>query len=318
MTLSDRSFLVTGGAGFIGSHLVERLLAEGASVRVIDDFSTGKRENLAPFLDRIDLHEATIIDPDACATACADIDYVFHQAALSSVARSVENPTTSHHVCASGTLNMLVAAHAAGVRRLVYAGSSSAYGNTATLPKIETMSSIPLSPYAVAKLAGEHYVQVFPGLFGLETAVLRYFNVFGPRQDPASIYSAVIPLFITAALEGRAPTINGDGGQTRDFTYIDNVVQANLLAATAPPEGVSGEVFNVGCGGRISVTGLWNAIQEALGVRIDPTFGPGRPGDVRDSLADLTKIHERLGYEAKVSLTEGLRLTADWLKLESK
>ena len=307
------SVLVTGGAGFIGSHLVERLVSEGAAVCVIDDFSTGSRENLAPFMDRIDLHEQSITDPAACAAACVGIDYVLHQAALPSVSRSVSNPIATHDVSATGTLNMLVAANDAGVRRLVYAGSSSAYGDTPTLPKHEGMASMPRSPYAVAKLAGEHYVQVFPPLFGLETAILRYFNVFGPRQDPNSVYSAVIPLFINAALAGQAPTIHGDGGQTRDFTYIDNVVDANLRACTAPPEGVSGEVFNVGCGERISVTDLWQAIQAATGVELEAQYGAPRAGDVRDSLADLTKICDRLGYEVKVSLHEGIRLTADWL-----
>jgi len=313
---SDRSVLVTGGAGFIGSHLVERFLAEGATVRVIDDFSTGSRENLAPFMDRIDLHEQSITDPAACAAACVGVDYVLHQAALPSVSRSVSNPVATHDVSATGTLNMLVAANDAGVRRLVYAGSSSAYGDTPTLPKHEGMASMPRSPYAVAKLAGEHYAQVFPRLFGLETAVLRYFNVFGPRQDPNSVYSAVIPLFLDAALAGRAPTIFGDGSQTRDFTYIDNVVDANLRACTAPAEGVSGEVFNVGCGERISVTDLWQAIQAALGIEIEAQYGPARAGDVRDSLADLAKISDRLGYRVQISLHEGIRLTADWLKSE--
>jgi nucleoside-diphosphate-sugar epimerase len=313
---SDRWVLVTGGAGFIGSHLVERFLAEGASVRVIDDFSTGSRENLAPFMDRIDLHEQSITDPAACAAACVGVDYVLHQAALPSVSRSVSDPVATHDVSATGTLNMLVAANDAGVRRLVYAGSSSAYGDTPTLPKHEGMVSMPSSPYAVAKLAGEHYAQVFPRLFGLETAVLRYFNVFGPRQDPNSVYSAVIPLFIDAALAGRAPTIFGDGSQTRDFTYIDNVVDANLRACTAPAEGVSGEVFNVGCGERISVTDLWQAIQAALGIEIEAQYGPARAGDVRDSLADLAKISDRLGYRVQVSLHEGIRLTAAWLKSE--
>ena len=313
---SDRSVLVTGGAGFIGSHLVERFLAEGATVRVIDDFSTGSRENLAPFMDRIDLHEQSITDPAACAAACVGVDYVLHQAALPSVSRSVSNPVATHDVSATGTLNMLVAANDAGVRRLVYAGSSSAYGDTPTLPKHEGMASMPRSPYAVAKLAGEHYAQVFPRLFGLETAVLRYFNVFGPRQDPNSVYSAVIPLFLDAALAGRAPTIFGDGSQTRDFTYIDNVVDANLRACTAPAEGVSGEVFNVGCGERISVTDLWQAIQAALGIEIKAQYGPARAGDVRDSLADLAKISDRLGYRVQISLQEGIHLTADWLKSE--
>ena len=311
---SNRAVLVTGGAGFIGSHLVERFLSEGATVRVIDDFSTGSRDNLAAFMDRIDLLEQSITDPAACAAACVGVDYVLHQAALPSVARSVADPVATHDVSATGTLNMLVAANDAGVRRLVYAGSSSAYGDTPTLPKHEAMASMPRSPYAVAKLAGEHYVQVFPHLFGLETAVLRYFNVFGPRQDPNSVYSAVIPLFINAALGEQAPTINGDGGQTRDFTYIDNVVDANLRACTAPAEAVSGEVFNVGCGERISVTDLWKAIQAALGIELEARYGPARAGDVRDSLADLTKISDRLGYGVKVSLHEGIRLTADWLR----
>ena len=311
---SDRVVLVTGGAGFIGSHLVERFLSEGATVRVIDDFSTGRRENLAPLVDRIDLHEQSITDPAACAAACVGVDYVLHQAALPSVARSVDDPMATHDVSATGTLNMLVAANDAGVRRLVYAGSSSAYGDIPTLPKREAMASMPRSPYAVAKLAGEHYVRVFAHLFGLETAVLRYFNVFGPRQDPNSVYSAVIPLFINAALGEQAPTINGDGGQTRDFTYVDNVVDANLRACTAPAEGVNGEVFNVGCGKRISVIDLWEVIKAALGSELEAQYGPARAGDVRDSLADLTKISERLGYEVKVSLHEGIRLTAHWLR----
>jgi len=308
------NYLVTGGAGFIGSNLVERLLADGHGVRVLDNFSTGRRENLAPFLDRIDVHEASIVDPDACARACADMDYVLHQAAVPSVARSVADPAKSHAACATGTLNMLKASADAGVRRFVYAGSSSAYGDTPTLPKREDMTSSPRSPYAVAKLAGEHYCQVFPGLFALETVVIRYFNIFGPRQDPGSPYSAVIPLFIDAALDGRAPRIDGDGGQTRDFTYIDNAVNANLLACTAPAERASGQVFNVGCGDRISVLDLWIAIRDALGSDVEAVHGPPRPGDVRDSLADLSKIREHLGYEVLVPLEEGLRLTAGWLR----
>ena len=311
------NFLVTGGAGFIGSNLVQRLLDDGHAVRVLDDFSTGRRENLAPFLDGVDLHEASIVDPGACAAACADMDFVLHQAAVPSVARSVADPATSHAACATGTLNMLKAAADAGVKRFVYAGSSSAYGDTPTLPKREDMTSSPRSPYAVAKLTGEHYCQVFPGLFGLETVVLRYFNIFGPRQDPGSPYSAVIPLFITAAMEGRAPTIDGDGGQTRDFTHIDNAVSANLLACTAPAECASGQVFNVGCGERISIVDLWTAIRSALGVDIEPVHGPPRPGDVRDSLADLDKIRACLGYDVLAPLEEGLRRTADWLRAQN-
>ena len=312
--MNKLNYLVTGGAGFIGSNLVERLLADGHAVRVLDDFSTGRRENLDPFLQRIDVHEASIVDPDACRAACADMDFVLHQAAVPSVARSVADPAKSHAACATGTLNMLEASAEAGVRRFVYAGSSSAYGDTPTLPKREDMPSTPRSPYAVAKLTGEHYCQVFPALFGLETVVVRYFNIFGPRQDPGSPYSAVIPLFITAALDGRAPRIDGDGGQTRDFTHIDNAVSANLLACSAPAEAVSGEVFNVGCGERISVLALWTAIRDVVGCEEEAVHGPARPGDVRDSLADLTKIRERMGYEVLTPLDAGLRHTARWLK----
>ena len=312
--ISGRNFLVTGGAGFIGSHLVERLIGQGAQVRVIDDFSTGRRSNFGTLIEQIDLHEASITDYEACRSACEGVDYVLHQAALPSVARSVKDPRATHETCASGTLNMLLAAHEAGVRRFVYAGSSSAYGDTPNLPKHENMAANPRSPYAVAKLTGERYAQVFPTLFGLETVVLRYFNVFGPRQDPASFYSAVIPIFISAALEGRAPTINGDGGQTRDFTYVENVVAANLLACFTSGEGVSGEVFNVGCGERISVMDLWAIIQTQVGVKMEAEFAPPRHGDVRDSLADLSKISKRLGYEVLVSINEGLHRTVDWLK----
>jgi len=312
--ISGRNFLVTGGAGFIGSHLVARLVTEGGQVRVIDDFSTGHQSNLGEFLEKVELYEASVTDHEACRVACEGVDYVLHQAALPSVARSVKDPRATHQTCASGTLNMLVAAHEAGVQRFVYAGSSSAYGDTPTLPKHENMATNPRSPYAAAKLAGEQYAQVFPALFGLETVVLRYFNVFGPRQDPASFYSAVIPIFISAALQGRAPTINGDGGQTRDFTYVENVVAANLLACFTSTEGVSGEVFNVGCGERISVTDLWAIIQAQLGVKIEAEYAPPRQGDVRDSLADLSKISDGLGYKVLVSINEGLQLTAGWLK----
>ncbi|HKJ02998.1 MAG TPA: NAD-dependent epimerase/dehydratase family protein, partial [Longimicrobiales bacterium] len=263
---------------------------------------------------RFELVEGSVTDFDVCAGACRGADYVLHQAAIPSVARSVDDPAGTHAACATGTLNMLRGAHAAGVKRFVYAGSSSAYGDTPTLPKKEDMPPRPRSPYAVAKLAGEHYAQVFPGLFGLETVVLRYFNVFGPRQDPGSQYSAVIPLFIVAALEGRAPTIHGDGGQTRDFTYIDNVVEANLKACVAPARAASGRVFNVGCGERISVLRLWEEIRAIVGAEVDADHVEPRPGDVRDSLADLTGIREHLGYEGRVGLAEGLGRTVDWLR----
>ncbi len=302
--------LVTGGAGFIGSHLVDRLIAEGARVRILDDFSTGRRENLAHVLGQVEVVEGSVTDTAACEVACRGAEYVFHQAAVPSVQRSVADPMRTHEVGATGTLRLLVAAHAAGVRRFVYAGSSSAYGDTPTLPKREDMAERPLSPYAVAKLTGEHYTRVFAHVHGLETVVLRYFNVFGPRQDPSSQYSAAIPLFITMALAGRAPTINGDGEQTRDFTHVENVIEANLLSAEAAAERVSGQVFNVGAGERTSLNALWSAIQAVVGSSVEPKRGPPRPGDVRDSLADLTKIGMATGYKVKVGLREGLERTA--------
>lgn len=307
-------YLVTGGAGFIGSHLAERLVEGGGEVRILDDFSTGKRENLDGFSDRIEVIEGCLTDQTACRQACEGVDYVFHQAALPSVQRSVEEPLTTHAVDATGTLNILVAARDAGAKRLVYAGSSSAYGNTPELPKHEDMATSPRSPYAVAKLAGEHYCRVFAGVMGLETVVLRYFNIFGPRQDPNSQYSAVIPLFITHALAGNSPTIHGDGEQTRDFTYVGNAVHANFLACHGPADGAVGGVFNVGCGNRISINELWSEIQRVTGARVDAVHGPERPGDVRDSLADLTHIRECLGYETRVSLSDGLRRTCDWFR----
>lgn len=310
----DAFYLVTGGAGFIGSHLVENLMAGGARVRVLDNFSTGRRENLAPFSDRIDLIEGDITDPSTCARASEGINVVFHQAALPSVPRSVEDPALSHEVNATGTLNVLLAARDAGARRVVYASSSSAYGDTPTLPKREDQTPSPRSPYAVAKLTGEQYCRSFPGVFGLEAVALRYFNVFGPRQDPNSAYAAVIPLFASAAMEGKSPTINGDGEQTRDFTYIENVVLVNLLAASSPGDRVSGEVFNVGCGGRISINELWQAIQRAVGASVEAIHGPPRAGDVKDSLADLTLLRERTGFEVRVKLEEGIRRTVEWIR----
>lgn len=316
MSFENETVLVTGGAGFIGSHLVAHLLDDGASVRVLDDFSTGRRENLAPYLDRIDLHEASVTDPDACAAACEGVDYVLHQASLPSVQRSVTDPRPTHAVSATGTLNMLDASRSAGVRRFVYAGSSSAYGDTPTLPKHEGMATFPRSPYAAAKLAGEHYAQLYASLFELETVVLRYFNVFGPRQDPSSPYSAAIPVFIEAALEGRAPTIHGDGAQTRDFTYVENVVHANVRACLSEDEDVVGRVFNVGCGERVSIRRVWEEIRSITGVEVEANHGPARAGEVRDSLADLTRIRDRLGYSVRVPLAEGLRRTVSWLREE--
>ncbi len=313
MVVPSAKYLVTGGAGFIGSNLVETLLDAGAGVRVLDDFSTGRRENLDVFLEQIEIVEGSITEPATCAAACEGIDFVLHQAALASVPRSVANPAATHDACATGTLNMLVAARDADVSRFVYAASSSAYGDTPTLPKVESMPSLPRSPYAVAKLAGEQYCQAFSLVYGFETVALRYFNIFGPRQDPSSQYSAVIPLFITKALAEEAPTIDGDGEQTRDFTYVENAVQANLMACTADAEAVSGEVFNVGCGERISVNQLWEAIREATGAEVESVMGPARGGDVRDSLASLDKIRDRMGYSVTVSLADGLRRTVESL-----
>ncbi len=313
MVVPSAKYLVTGGAGFIGSNLVETLLDAGAGVRVLDDFSTGRRENLDVFLEQIEVVEGSITEPATCAAACEGIDFVLHQAALASVPRSVANPAATHDACATGTLNMLVAARDADVSRFVYAASSSAYGDTPTLPKVESMPSLPRSPYAVAKLAGEQYCQAFSLVYGFETVALRYFNIFGPRQDPSSQYSAVIPLFITKALAEEAPTIDGDGEQTRDFTYVENAVQANLMACTADAEAVSGEVFNVGCGERISVNQLWEAIREATGAEVESVMGPARGGDVRDSLASLDKIRDRMGYLVTVSLADGLRRTVESL-----
>ena len=300
--------VVTGGAGFIGSHIVERLLGEGHEVVVIDDLSTGRIENLAPFRQDIEFLQASVADGKAADAAVKGAEVVFHQAALGSVPRSVADPIASHHANLTGTLTMLDAARRAGVRRFVYAASSSAYGNTEVLPKHEEIVPRPLSPYAVSKLGGEHYCRAFHASYGLETISLRYFNVFGPRQDPSSQYAAVIPLFITAALDGRGPTINGDGGQTRDFTYIDNVIEANMLAVSAPAD-ACGRVFNIGCGARITVLELWQRIAAIAGTSAEPTFAPARAGDVRDSLADLRRTRAYLRYRPLVSLQEGLERT---------
>jgi nucleoside-diphosphate-sugar epimerase len=301
-------YLVTGGAGFIGSHLVEHLTGAGHEVVVLDDFSTGRRENLASQIDRIRLIEGSVTDPEACARAVMGVDYVLHQAALGSVPRSVLEPERTHEVNVTGTLRLLVAARDAGVRRFVYAASSSAYGNTAELPKHEGIVPRPLSPYAVSKLAGEAYCRAFTASYGLETVALRYFNVFGPRQDPESEYAAVVPRFIVAALRGERPAIYGDGEQTRDFTYVGNVVQANLLACRAPAE-AAGEVFNVGCRERISINDLWARTRRLTGATVTAEYLPPRAGDVRDSLASLDQSSRVLGYEATIGLEAGLEST---------
>jgi UDP-glucose 4-epimerase len=299
--------LVTGGAGFIGSHLVEELVGAGHRVRVMDDFATGRRDNLHHLTEHIELIENTILDPDALRRAMVEVELVFHQAAIPSVPRSVRNPLISNDVNVTGTLNVLIAARDAGVRRLVYAASSSAYGATPGDARVETMRTQPMSPYAVAKLAGEHYCQVFARIYGLETVCLRYFNVFGPRQDPNSEYAAVIPRFITALLEGHPLTIYGDGTQSRDFTYVGNVVAANLLAMTA--QGVSGEVFNIGCGQQTSLNELARQLGQIAAVAPHIAYVPARTGDVLHSLADISKAQSLLGYQPTVSVLSGLRKT---------
>ena len=305
--------LVTGGAGFIGSHVAEALAKRGDEVRVLDDFSTGRRENLAGFADRITLVEGDLNDPDALGRAIAGAEIVFHVAALPSVPRSVADPIGSNRACVDGTVALLWAAHRAGVRRVVYSASSSAYGDAPGFPRVETQRPEPLSPYAVGKLAGEHYCRAFWECYGLETVSLRYFNVFGPRQDPKSQYAAAIPLFITAILEDRSPTVFGDGEQSRDFTYIDNVVQGNLLAAGAPKE-ACGKVFNVACGKSVTVNQTIAAINEILGKDIPSEFAPPRPGDVRRSNADISLARELLGFEPSVSFEDGLSRMVAYFK----
>jgi UDP-glucose 4-epimerase len=302
--------LVTGGAGFIGSSIAEALLAKGEGVRVLDDFSSGRRENLEGLSGRIELIEGSILDADAVARAARGVEVVFHEAAIPSVARSVDAPRASVEVGVQGTTVVLDVARHAGVRRVVFAASSAAYGDTPTLPKVETMEPRPLSPYAVSKLAAEHLMRVFAGLYGLETVSLRYFNVFGPRQDPKSEYAAVIPKFVTAALRGERPQVFGDGEHTRDFCYIDNAVSANLLAATTTRK-LKGEVVNVACGQRTSLNRLLSIVGELVGTKIEARYGPPRAGDVRDSLADIRAAHELLGYEPRVDVRQGLERTID-------
>lgn len=308
---ADRLVLITGGAGFIGSNLARELLRRGARVRILDNFSTGRRSNLHGL--EVDLLEGSVTDLDTCHAACQDVEVVFHEAALPSVSRSVADPIGSHHAAATGTLNILWAAKEGGADRVVYAASSSAYGDTPTLPKHEAMPTSPRSPYAVAKLAGEMYCRAFAEVYGFPAVALRYFNIFGPNQDPRSPYGAVIPIFIQAALDGTAPRIEGDGGQTRDFTYIDNAVSANLKAAVAPAEWVAGRTFNVGAGDRTSVLTLWSMIKKLTGTPLEAIHTDPRPGDVRDSLADISAAHEAYGYEVLVDLEEGLRRTIQHL-----
>ncbi len=303
-------FLVTGGAGFIGSNITAALLQKKHKVRILDNFSTGKKENLAGFSSKIDIIRGDIRNIKTVNQAVKGVDYVLHQAALPSVARSIADPALSNAVNIDGTLNVLIAARDYKVKRVVYAASSSAYGDTPILPKVETMASNPQSPYATTKLAGELYCRNFAKIFNLETVCLRYFNVFGPKQDPTSFYSAVIPKFISAMLRGESPHINGDGQQSRDFTYIDNVVLANIQACTAPK--ASGEVFNVACGKRYTVIELAEKIARILRMTLEPEFGPASPGDVKHSLADIRKAKKILKYSVKVDFDEGLRRTIHW------
>jgi len=304
--MGARATLVTGGAGFIGSHLVAALLARGDRVRVLDDFSSGRRDFL-PDHPGLEVVAGDVRDPGALRAALAGVDVVFHQAALRSVPRSVEYPYDYHDVNVTGTLRLLLAARDAGVRRLVFASSSSVYGEQAILPLHEELRPLPISPYGASKLAGEHYCANFARHYGLQTVALRYFNVFGPRQDPASEYSAVIARFIEAAGRGAPVEIHGDGKQTRDFTYVSNVVDANLQAAQVP--GVSGEVFNIACGARYSVLDIADRLGEVFGRALPRRHSPGRPGDVRDTLADIARARARLGYAPAVDFTEGLRRT---------
>lgn len=304
-------YLVTGGAGFIGSHLSEELIRRGDRVRVADSLVTGRRSNL-DHLPAVEFVQGDLADQDFARRVMEGVDYVLHQAALPSVPRSVKDPITSNRANVDATLNVLVAARDANVRRFVFAGSSSAYGNTQTLPKHEGMPTSPLSPYALQKVVGEQYLQMFTSLYELETVTIRYFNVFGPRQDPSSPYSGVISLFATALLENRAPTIYGNGEQTRDFTYVANVVDGVLRACEAP--GASGQIINVATGNRISLNQLFEAMRRMIGVDIKPQYAGDRAGDVRDSQADVTRAHEILGYQPLVSFEEGLRRTVDWYR----
>jgi UDP-glucose 4-epimerase len=305
----NKLYLVTGGAGFIGSNVAEALVRRGDRVRVLDDFSTGRRENLAS-LSGVDVVEGDLRDPVAVRRAVAGVDGVFHQAALRSVPRSVDDPLSSNEVNVTGTLVLLLACREARVRRLVYASSSSVYGDDPTLPKVETLPTQPISPYAVSKLAAEHYCQTFARLYGLETVSLRYFNVFGPRQNPESKYSAVIPRFLAQALAGEPLEVHGDGEQSRDFTYIDNVVRGNLLAMETP--GVSGEVFNIACGTRHSLLAIADAIADFLDRKLPRAHVASRPGDVRHTLADIAKAERLLGYRPLVDFATGMRRTCEY------
>jgi len=306
-------YLVTGAAGFIGRSIAAELLKRGETVRGIDSLITGKRSNLIG-IEAMEFIEGDLADPAACARACEGVEIVFHEAALASVPRSVADPVATNVNCVDATLNLLVAARAAGVRRVIYAASSSVYGDTPTLPKHELMLPNPISPYAVAKLAGEHYLSAFTRVYGLETVSLRYFNVFGPYQDPTSHYSGVLAIFCRKMLAGEQPTIYGDGSQSRDFTFIENVVHANLLAAAAPAEKASGQMMNAATGSRITLSETFEILRGLTGYSGQPNYEASRSGDIHDSLADITKASELLGYKPIVDFREGLRRTVEWYK----
>ncbi len=305
-------FLVTGGAGFIGSNICRKLTSQRCFVRVVDNLLTGKRSNLADIVDDVEFIEADMGDEEVARAAMKDIDVVLHQGALPSVPRSVDDPAATHQHCIDATFTLLLAARDAGIKRFVFASSSAAYGDTPTVPKVETMSPMPLSPYAVGKLTGEYYCSVFSGVFGLETISLRYFNVFGPYQDPASQYAAAIPAFVTAILKDTPPTIFGDGQQSRDFTYIDNVVDANLLAARA--KRTRGEVINIACGEAVTVNAIVEMINELLGKDVKPIYADPRPGDVKHSLADISFAEKLIGFKPQVSFRQGLQKAIDWYR----
>lgn len=307
-----QKYLVTGGAGFIGSNICRRLVAEGWYVRVVDNLITGKRSNLDDIIGRIDFVEADMGDPAVAADVTRGIDVVLHQGAVPSVPKSVADPATTHRHCVDATFTLLLAARDAGVKRFVYAASSSAYGDSPALPKVETMPCRPLSPYAVAKLVGEHYCSVFYTVFGLETVSLRYFNVFGPYQDPTSQYAAAIPAFVTSVLRGVSPVIYGDGEQSRDFTFIDNVVEANLLAARA--KATHGEVINIACAERVTINEVVRLINEIVGAKVPARYEPMRPGDVKHSLADISLAEQVIGYRPVISFKDGLARAIDWYR----